>query len=234
MSDQTRAYHLLAASSAEGVTNEPGPESFTTALCDSLEDLLKETSGEPFPLMKLYTKINAKPGQGSMLWDRLDKHTKTFGHIELGRLKMSPERDASFKNTDPERASLTLRLSLKTETLTDDQIAILAHTLSEACKEVKAPVRQIEWVELEQRNNYLIQKVVKQMRRSLSGSKRKRSLSRPQIRAERPETRRHTRAGGGMLGPPERNLREDSVTSEEVVVSGLCTPPRRNIRVKQG
>jgi hypothetical protein len=52
-SDQTQAYFLLAASSTERGTPEPGPKSFTTALCNSVEELLDESGDEIFPLIKL-------------------------------------------------------------------------------------------------------------------------------------------------------------------------------------
>lgn len=227
ISNTTRAYHLLAASSPEGVTKEPGPSSFTSALCDSLEELRKETNGEPFTLMKLWATINAKPGQCAMLWDRLGKHKQTLGHIELGRLKTSPERDASFENTNthPEQSSLTLRMSLKTDTLSDEQIKTLAHTFSVSCKEAEIPVRRVEWVGFEKRDNInLMRKVVEKMRRN--SSKRKRSESRMPRRPGPPSTRSQTRSSGDMLSPPERNVREESSTSEEFADSGLCTPPR--------
>jgi hypothetical protein len=227
-SDQTRAYYLLAASSTEGETPEPGPKSFTTALCNSLEELLDESGAETFPLIKLWERINTKPGQGSIPWDRLERHKKTFGNIELGRLQLNPGRDASFLQTEPEQASLTLRFSLKIDRLNDSQIRKFAHSLPVACKEAGIPVRRMEWIKFEQRDN-LIRKVAKQWR-SLSGSKRKRSPSRVTARIEPPGTRSQRRSSGILLSPPERMEREGSATSEDVAESGLCTPPRRNGR----
>jgi hypothetical protein len=214
-SDQTRAYSLLAASSTEGYTPEPGPKSFTTALCDSLEELLDESEDETFPLIKLWEKINTKPGQGSIPWDRLERHKQTFGNIRLGRLQPDLERETSFHDADPELASLTLRFSLKTDELDDIQIRNFAYVLPETCKEAGIPVRRMEWVGFENRDRYLMQKVANQFRRSLSGSKRKRSPSRVLERTKPPETRSQTRSG-----------RDDSTTSEDIAGSGLRTPPR--------
>jgi hypothetical protein len=229
-SDQTRAYHLLAASSTEGYTPEPGKNSFTTALCNSLGELLDESGDEIFPLIKLWERINTKPGQGAINWDRLQRHKHTFGHIQLGRLPPNPERDASFHETEPELASLTLRFSLKTVKLNDDQIRKLAHSLPVACKEAGIPVRRMEWVRFEQRDNYLKRKVAKALMRSLSGSKRKRSSSGIRERFELPETGGQAQPGGVLLHPPTRNMREQSAASEDIVESGLCTPPRRSGR----
>lgn len=232
-SDQTRAYYLLAASSTEGVTNEPGPKSFTTALCDSLEELLKESDGDTFPLIKLWERINTKPEQGSIPWDRLERHSKTFGNIELGRLEPNPQRDESFREAEPELASLTLRFSFKAACMSDNQIRTLARSLPVAFKEAKVPVRRMDWVRFEQREDYLIRKVANRFRRGLSGTKRKRSPSRAGARIVPPETRSQTRSNELLLLPPGVGAREGSATSEEAAASGLCTPPRRRGRERQ-
>jgi hypothetical protein len=60
-----------------------------------------------------------------------------------------------------ELASLTLRFSLKTDRLNDTQIRTFARSLPLACKEAGIPVRRMEWVRFEKRDNYLIRKVAK-------------------------------------------------------------------------
>ncbi|KAI4922709.1 hypothetical protein J4E90_001142 [Alternaria incomplexa] len=71
-STELRAYQLLAASTLEGYTNEPGEKSFTTAFCDSLEELIEESKEESFSVIKLWERINTKrASNAALIWDRL-------------------------------------------------------------------------------------------------------------------------------------------------------------------
>jgi hypothetical protein len=87
-SDDLRTYQLLAASSPDGPANGPEKKSFTTALCDSLEELLNDSENEGIPVIKLWEKINMK--RTADLWDRLPRYKR---NIELSRLHPTPERD---------------------------------------------------------------------------------------------------------------------------------------------
>jgi hypothetical protein len=227
--NQTRAYQLLAASSKDGLTSEPGKDSFTTAFCDSLEELLDESQESMFPLIKLHAKINTKPKQESFLWDRLKQHRpQTFGKIALGRLETNQKRCDSFKETEPEQASLTLRFSLKADEMDDDEVRLLAQNIPSACLDAGLQLRGVEWVRFEQGNYHIIRDVVEQLQRRISASKkRKRSPLRGQDDNDPPRTRSQTTANGQFLTLPERAVSEGTTTSEEGARSGLRTPPRR-------
>jgi hypothetical protein len=150
----------------DGMTKGPGDESFTRALCQSLEELREESKGGCFPVIKLQERINKKRKvQSALVWDRLQKYGR---HIQLGELVEPQKREASFSRQDPEEASLVLRFSLKTTDLSDDRIRSLARKLPEICKEVEVPVRQIDWVRMERRDQeQTIRKVLSAFRRNI-------------------------------------------------------------------
>ncbi|KAH7072410.1 hypothetical protein FB567DRAFT_454441 [Paraphoma chrysanthemicola] len=229
--NQTRAYHLLAAASAEGYTNGPGPTSFTTALCDSLEELLDESSGQPFPLVKLWERINTKPGQGSLPWDRLERHKKTFGNIELGRLEPDAKRLQSFQNTEPEQSSLMLRFSLKQNDLNNAQISKLAVSLPAAYKDAGIEVRRMDWIRFEQREEYLkrsdlLKRAVVQKLRSSVSAKRKRRNEEAQGQTDVPKTRRRARSMRSEPSLSKQPAQHTLSVPDEVSDSGIWTPPR--------
>ncbi|KAF9694248.1 hypothetical protein EKO04_007776 [Ascochyta lentis] len=126
--DKFRTYQLLAASPADGVTNGPGKSSFTTALCDSLEALLKELDGSAFPVLELFQRINLlRPSRPALLWDRL-KHGNGRS-VNLGKLEQKLKRPTLAPEEESEKASLLLRLSLKKTDLDLEDIANLARRL---------------------------------------------------------------------------------------------------------
>ncbi|KAF2795883.1 hypothetical protein K505DRAFT_301288 [Melanomma pulvis-pyrius CBS 109.77] len=146
-----RTYQLLAASSPNDTTSCPGANSFTTALIDSLEDLLDEHKGKSFPVIKLWERINLKRKKSaSLIWDRLHKYKRTvqLAPLEPG-LTSQEEREKSFQSGDPEKASLTLRFSLKADELSRDQIENLARQLPQAFRDSEVLVRRIDWVKME-------------------------------------------------------------------------------------
>lgn len=140
----SRIYQLLAASAEESITSAPGPHSFTTALSDSLEELLDEKGG-PFLLTQLCEKINEKRKKEPCLtWDRLRSYKRT---VQLGPLHQheTQERKAAFKKDALEKASINIRLSLKVEDLDNDQIKHLAREIPRACLTAKVAIRRIYW-----------------------------------------------------------------------------------------
>lgn len=159
--DKFRTYQLLAASPADGVTNGPGKSSFTNALCDALEVLLKELDGSAFPVLELFQRINVlRPSRPALLWDRL-KHGNGRS-VNLGRLEQKLKRPVLALEDDCERASLLLRLSLKKKDLELDDITSLARRLPATCRLANIPVRKIEWMEMKQRDpSRIIQDVVR-------------------------------------------------------------------------
>jgi hypothetical protein len=142
--DIQRVYQLLAASSVDAPTCGPGQNSFTTALCDSLEELLTEADGGMFLLTQLCERINTKrKNQACLSWDRLRTFKRT---VQLGRLDQTQERDVSFRNEAPEQASLVLRFSLATYDLNNNQIEALGEQLPRVCREAQIPLRRIDWM----------------------------------------------------------------------------------------
>jgi hypothetical protein len=140
----SRIYQLLAASAEDLPTRGPGPNSFTTALCDSLEELVKESGGKPFLLTQLCEQINRKrKTQPCVAWDCLRSYKRS---VQLGPLhETQQERKAAFQKNEPEKASITLRLSLKDNDLEDGQIRKLAEQLPRICHETKIPLQRIYW-----------------------------------------------------------------------------------------
>ena len=147
--DDLRLYQVLAASSPDGDTYGPGPKSFTSALCTSLEELLVDTKeDEGFTVLKLFERISLKRDDGgAFLLDRLQQHRRS---IELSRFRANPEREASFRQEEPEQASVVLRLSLKTSDLDNVQVEKLAQQMPTACREAGIAVRRMDWVYMEQ------------------------------------------------------------------------------------
>ncbi|KAF2035247.1 hypothetical protein EK21DRAFT_84866 [Setomelanomma holmii] len=213
--DDTRTYQLLAASTAGGKTKGPGEQSFTHALCDSLEQLLKDSKEGSFSVLQLWETINTKrTTQAALIWDRLQRYKRS---VQLGRLKNTPERDASFRISEPERTSLTLRLSLKDEDLDDDTIENLARKLPQACNDAGARVRRVEWVKMEQRDpQRMVRNVAREFVRRATGP------DRPQREASTP--RKRTRSSTSALPTPKRPTRESPERLEVTAESGLHTP----------
>jgi hypothetical protein len=138
-----RTYQLLAASAADAPTCGPGQNSFTTALCASLTELLEEAKGGTFLLTQLCERINTKrTSQACLSWDRLRTFKRT---VQLGRIEKCARAEESFINKDPELSSLILRLSFKTSDLDNEQIAALADHLPSAILQDGVPLRRIDW-----------------------------------------------------------------------------------------
>ena len=141
-----RTYQLLAATAAGAPTCGPGQNSFTTALCDSLQDLLEEAKGGTFLLTQLCERINTKrKAQACLSWDRLQGFKRT---VQLGHLEPAPNLEDSFCNEEPELTSLLLRFSFKNSDLENDQIERLAEQLPHACHEAKVLLRRIDWIRM--------------------------------------------------------------------------------------
>jgi hypothetical protein len=197
MDYDARIYQLLAASPAEGRTKGPGERSFTHALCQSLEQLLRETPEGTFSLLKLSETINSKRGaQAALIWDRLHRY---HGHVELGRLAPVAERQEAIRKEEHEQSALTLRLSLTTKDLRNDQIEKLAQHFHKACKNARMPIRRVKWVRLE---HGAVFRAANEFKRA--GARRKSTSSKFQGADGEPESRKRTRSSTSSLLIPKR------------------------------
>ncbi|KAL1606519.1 hypothetical protein SLS60_003924 [Paraconiothyrium brasiliense] len=228
--EEFRTYQLLAASSQGNPTDGPGKLSFTTALCESLEELLKESKDETFPVIKLWERINTKrKTQAALIWDRLQRYKR---NIELGRLAPESDREASFKSESPEQASLVLRLSLKTRDLENRKIEMLGRQLPVLCKNVGIPIRRMEWVKMEQRNpSQVLRHAVKQTLRR-NPSRRKSSPGQLQQLPKSPELRKRTQSDLASRSAAKRRALDTASVVEEYLNPGLRTPARSSVRSK--
>ncbi|KAI4662564.1 uncharacterized protein J4E79_004854 [Alternaria viburni] len=152
------------------------------------------------------------------MWDRLQRYKR---NVELGRLDPNPERDESFRNEEPEKASLVLRFSLKEEALGNSQVEMLARQLPAVFKEAGVLVRRMEYVELERRDD------AAKAFRAEPGRRDKMGHGEHEKQSATPEPRKRKSSYSDTLLAPKRNARESSLTSEEATDSGLCTPPKR-------
>ncbi|KAJ4356503.1 uncharacterized protein N0V89_004537 [Didymosphaeria variabile] len=228
--EEFRTYQLLAASAQDNPTNGPGKLSFTNALCESLEELLKESKDETFPVIKLWERINTKrKTQAALIWDRLQRYKR---NIELGRLAPESDREASFKGESPEQASLVLRLSLKTRDLENGKIEKLGRQLPVLCKEAGIPIRRMEWVKMEQRNpGQVLRHAVKQTLRR-NPSRRKSSPGQLQQLPKSPESRKRTQSDLTSRSAAKRRAHNTAPLVEESLNPGLRTPARSSVRSK--
>lgn len=145
--ERTRTYELLAAAAMDKRTDAPGINSFTSTLTKELQELLKKHQGRKFSTVELHQRINLRRRKRpSMLWDRLSRHDH---HIYLAPLNTEDleKRQISFQNMR-ENASLTLRIALKEERLTSDQIEKLARRLPKAFRKSQVEPLQIHWMGL--------------------------------------------------------------------------------------
>jgi hypothetical protein len=202
---------LLAASATQGYTTGPGERSFTTALCDSLKELLVESKGETFSVIKLSERISTKrPHQSAVLWDLLGRYKR---NVELGRLVQNPKIESSFQRERPEQASLLLRFSLGTNELSNAEIDRLGRQLPEAFKEAKIRLRRMEWVKMKHRKPHdVFRDAVKTIVR---GNRCKSSSEEVQIRKTSRERKKRMNSETSALisGAPGMNLAQASLAT---------------------
>jgi hypothetical protein len=99
LNDPERLYQLLARSSPDTSMSGAGESSFTTALCDSLEELLGESKDQSFHVTMLLERINARRNShAAQLWPQDRGGFKR--NIELGRLHPPLEEDTSISQKE--------------------------------------------------------------------------------------------------------------------------------------
>ncbi|KAH3915673.1 hypothetical protein HBI56_146780 [Parastagonospora nodorum] len=220
--DEWRTYQLLAASAVEGKTTGPGPGSFTEALCDSLEQLLEESTDGTFSVFKLEETINTKRTEkAALMWDRLKKHKRS---VELGPLKkIDIKKNSPSQYKKPELASLNLRFSLTTDDLSNTQIDTLARAFPAVCKNAGIGIRQIKWVGMEKRDPTMrvIQSINEMRRRAKI---RKNNTSKTRKTTEVSDARKRPSSRPSSLAPAKRRTTNASMASEESLELGIQTP----------
>lgn len=149
-----RAFQLIAASPPDHTLADPGPNSFTCAMIQVLNEWLDEDGGR-LSSWKLGERINDKPSRISnpcFLQNRL----QNGGIIYLAPLKdkEAQKRKEEALNTNP-IADLMLRFSLGIRSLTKEHIDILTKELPKACVAANVRLQRIDWISLEERTpNY--------------------------------------------------------------------------------
>lgn len=139
---------MLTATGHDQQTAGPGPKSFTAALVRSLRALREEYGDEPFTTHQLCEKINLhterRKNQGH-IWNRFKRFDRT---IAIAPLKKTIDERKKEYTQEETRSLLTLTLPLTVTHLTDVQLEQLARSLSKAVKDVKAPVKRVDWRKL--------------------------------------------------------------------------------------
>jgi hypothetical protein len=128
---EDRAYELLAAST---FSSTPKGLSFTSAICDSIEELLLRDNTPTLTVTKLFDEIALKERDALYMADRRS--------VQIAPVAAKH----GFHSTTTEAATLTLRFSLGSE-LTNEQIEKLAVQLPKSCKEANIPLRRVDWVD---------------------------------------------------------------------------------------
>ncbi|KAL1639171.1 hypothetical protein SLS58_008139 [Diplodia intermedia] len=149
LGENSRVYELLAASHIGKVTEEPGDNSFTRALIDSLNHLLDSSNGDgAFDTHQLYEEINRRRSDNPAgLWRRLPGNSR---HILLSPQRLGPEgehHDAKpSPGQEPPKGLLSLQFVLGVNELSAETIEELTRHLPNCFHSCRAPVRNIKWL----------------------------------------------------------------------------------------
>ncbi|CAO2656431.1 Nn.00g052340.m01.CDS01 [Neocucurbitaria sp. VM-36] len=148
-----RKFELLSAAPIDQTTARPGQYSFTRALIDALDELLRDHKDSPFSTFRLNQRINIdkrRTDTPSHLWSRVQSVQHNEQHILLAPLK--PQKaDALQQSTyrlSP-KGFLTLRFGLRDASLSQEQIEFMTKTLSKAFhNKAMVGLRRIDWMEI--------------------------------------------------------------------------------------
>ena len=151
--EDTRKFELLSACSIDATTASPGNYSFTRALINALDELLKEYGESPFSTFRLNQRIlldKRRSDTPSHLWSRVENVQHNEQHILLSPLK--PQRLDTLQQP-PYKLSpkgyLTLRFGLRDATLNQEQIEFMTMTLSRAFNnKAMVGLRRIDWLDI--------------------------------------------------------------------------------------
>ncbi|KAF2419042.1 hypothetical protein EJ08DRAFT_44677 [Tothia fuscella] len=143
--ENKRSYEYLGACAAEKVTASPGGKSFTTALMQSLEQLLENSPRQSFTTTDLHRTIKGKRFMTVSEPCLLCRSAYDDRRIRLAPLKKT-ER---YFDTTWIAKYLNLRIELKQETLTSEEVEDLAKRVSGAVRNSIAKTRRVDFVRLE-------------------------------------------------------------------------------------
>ncbi len=146
-SSPTRKSELLAACPINCTTASPGRNSFTRAFITALHSLLEEYNNTPFSTFRLNQRIlldKHRVDTPSLLWAR----GRGEEHILLAPLEREIVKREPDEGQLVPKAYMALRIGLRDERVSKEQIAVVAKTLRRAirCEDVEG-VRGIEWVD---------------------------------------------------------------------------------------
>lgn len=146
--EETRTFELLSACAIDSTTAAPGENSFTRALIDTLERLLKQYGEKGFTTFHLNQGIaldKRRHDTPSVLWFLKQHHGR---HIHLAPLKPQQTRELKARRLHPlPRGFLTLRFALRDESLTQEQIEFLTLQLSKAFNnKLLVGLSRIDWL----------------------------------------------------------------------------------------
>jgi hypothetical protein len=144
ISDYGKTFEILAASGFNQITPSPGEDSFTTALIQSLKELVAEFKNGSFSTRDLLEKIHVKrPHSPPALWRGLPSNR----HVRLSPMKdgQEPREAGPIKKTS--KGLLSLQFALEIDHLSRSQIEKLTCNLPGVFRLAQAPVQNVVWLD---------------------------------------------------------------------------------------
>lgn len=147
--ENSRVCELLAASHIGRTTEQPGDNSFTRALIDSLNYLLASDSGDgAFDTHQLHQEINRRRTDNpSGLWRRLPGNSR---HILISPQRLGPvgmdQGTKPSEHQEQPKGLLSLQFVLGVNELNENTIEELTRHLPNCFNSCRAPVRNIKWL----------------------------------------------------------------------------------------
>lgn len=145
----SKKFELLSACGLDQTTAAPGPNSFTRALIDTLEELVTEYGDKPFNTFHINQRVcmdKRRRECPSHLWYRLHSDS----NILLAPMKGTKAHTQHKANVarNP-RGYLTLRFALRDESLNKEQIEVLTRSLAKAFENKKMiGLKKIDWMNI--------------------------------------------------------------------------------------
>ncbi|OCL10549.1 hypothetical protein AOQ84DRAFT_315278 [Glonium stellatum] len=141
--DDNKTYEVLAASGPAQVSPGPGKDSFTTALIESLNQLVTEFGDGSFSTRDLHEKILFKrPNTTPTLLRGPPDNNR---HVRLRPMKDGQNRQEARSIKDTSKGLLSLEFALNTDYLLKWQIEKLTCYLPKAFEPAKTSVQNVVW-----------------------------------------------------------------------------------------